>query len=112
MWDCQHAECHNPEDCAICYKEGATWCPHRGCRHHNQTRPTPTEKQQSDSTRGIAWTPTVAGQVLKFGFVAIAALGTWWLLHSSDRARAEESVPLAPAAPEPAEDFSSWEPAT
>jgi hypothetical protein len=111
MWDCQHAECHNPADCAICYKEGATWCPHRGCRYPNEARPTLTANgPQSDGMRGITWTPKLAGQVLKFGFVALAAAGTWWLLHSSDSVPVEESDPLAPTAAEPADDFSAWEP--
>jgi hypothetical protein len=112
MWDCEHVECHNPDDCAICYKEGTTWCPHRGwCRYPNQERPIPiAEKPQSESAHGVTWTPTVAGQVLKFGFVAAAILGTWWLLHSSNIESARESALLAPATAEPVDDFSPWEP--
>jgi hypothetical protein len=115
MWECQHAECHNVQNCAICSKEGATWCPHQGCRHQNPARPMLSRAQsraqpRSAGPRGITWTPTVAGNVLKVAFVAAAAAGTWWLLHSGGSGSPEERALLSPDAGAPTDDFSSWEP--
>ena len=111
MWECQHAECHNVRNCAICSKEGATWCPHQECRHQKPARPMLSRAQpQSAGERGIPWTPSLAGNVLKFAFVAAAAAGTWWLLHSGSSGSPEERTLLAPGTGAPTDDFSAWEP--
>lgn len=111
MSNCQHDECHNVQNCAICSEAGATWCPHQNCRYQNFRRLAATTTQrQSAGARGIAWTPTLAANVLKAVFVAAATAGTWWLLRSSATRPAGEGDSLLPdAGPSPA-DFSSWEP--
>jgi hypothetical protein len=84
MWNCQHPECHSTLNCAICAKEGVTWCPHQECRYQRRRHPTGA-RAQAVSARGIPWTPTLAGNVLKLFFVTAAAAGTWWLLQSGGR---------------------------
>jgi hypothetical protein len=111
MWNCQHPECHNVQDCAICWKEGVTWCPHQECRYQNAEQPPATpEKPHSTKTRGTAWTPTLAGNVLKLLFVAAAAAGTWWLLRSGGSGPPEDHDLLSPDSGARAADFSPWEP--
>jgi len=109
MWNCQHPECHNTMNCAICAKEGIAWCPHQECRYKNRRLPTGPQRQ-AVSARVIPWTPTTAGNVLKLFFVAAAAAGTWWLLQSGGNAAREERDPLASDAKAGSDDFSSWEP--
>lgn len=111
MWNCQHAECHNVQNCVICSKEGATWCPHQHCRRQILRQPTATAThQKSEGVRGTAWTPTLAANFLKAAFVAAAAGGAWWLLRCCATRPAGEGDSLLPdSGPSPA-DFSSWEP--
>jgi len=108
MWNCQHSECHNPLNCAICSKEGVAWCPHQEC--HFQRRGFPTAKQQSIRAPGIAFTPTATGNMLKLLFVAVAAAGAWWLLQPGRSASAYDPDLLSSGANSSGAEFSSWEP--
>jgi hypothetical protein len=111
MWNCRHAECHNPGNCVICSKTGVTWCPHQNCGYENPELPNaPTEQSEPATPPGITWTPTLAGNLLKFAFVVATVAGSWWLLCSSTSLRREERDPLSPNTEAPAPDFSPWEP--
>src|SRR5215472_6569162 len=111
MSNCQHAECHSIQNCAICSKEGAAWCPHQECRYRTIRRLGPiSAPRQFASEPGVAWTPTLAGNFLKLLFVSAAVAGTWWLLKSGGNGYHEAQDPLVPSNKTPGRDFSPWEP--
>ena len=111
MWECQHAECHYVQNCAICWKQGATWCPHQKCRYQNAKQRTSTVVQpRSVGAPRIEWTPSVVGNALKVFFAAAAAAGIWWLLRSAVSRPPDARDLLSPDAAAAAPEFSAWEP--